>query len=218
MRIVAGELKGRTFVAPAGQDTRPTTDRVREAVFSTLFSELGGWAGVRVLDLYAGSGAFGFEALSRGAMRAVGVDDGKAAVRAITANAASLGVGERYTLVRGSVETSLGAIGAAGPFDLVYLDPPYSVEPTQVESVLGSLVGVGALADGAVIGYEHQRKTKPLWPAGFQQFRTKEYGYTAVSYAMYRDVATGDGSGAVVETQVGASSEMNHGISEGGEQ
>lgn len=186
MRVVGGELRGRTFVAPAGEDTRPTTDRVREAVFSTLFSELGGWQGVRVLDLYAGSGAFGIEALSRGAASAVGVDDGRAAQKAIGANVASLGLSGRYTMVGGSVERSLSRISSLGPYDLVYLDPPYALSEDRALAVLTELHRVRALSKGAVVGYEHQRRVEPTWPEGFDHLRTKRYGYTSVSYATYR--------------------------------
>lgn len=186
MRIVAGDLKGRTFVAPAGQDTRPTTDRVREAVFSTLYSELGGWSDVRVLDLYAGSGAFGFEALSRGAARAVGIDNGKTAQRAIEANVGSLGLADRYSLVRRDVSQSLGQLGMIGPFDLIYLDPPYAIPATEVSRILLALAEAGAIAPAAVVGYEHQRRSEVIWPDGFVPLRDKQYGYSAVSYAMYR--------------------------------
>lgn len=196
MRIVAGELKGRSFVAPAGEDTRPTTDRVREAVFSTLFSQLGGWGGVRVLDLFAGSGAFGFEALSRGAEHAVGVDNGRAAQRAIESNAAALGLGGRYTLVRRDVAQSFAQLSGLGPFDLIFLDPPYALPSGEVAALLSELAERGDIAPGAIVGYEHQRRAGISWPVGFEQLRVKQYGYSAVSYAMYREEGiAGEGTG-----------------------
>lgn len=213
MRIVAGDLKGRAFVAPAGQDTRPTTDRVREAVFSTLFSELGGWGGVRALDLFAGSGAFGFEALSRGAETAVGVDSGRAAQRAIDTNVASLGLSDRYTLVRRDAAQSIAQLRTLGPFDLVFLDPPYAVTPHEVADLLAALAHAGALADGAIVGYEHQRRADPAWPAEFEPLRTKKYGYSAVSYSMYRGGRSVGGTDTAVNVPTSSQA-----IEEGGTQ
>jgi 16S rRNA (guanine966-N2)-methyltransferase len=121
VRIIAGRFRGRPLQAPAGQATRPTADRVREALFSMLASRLGSFEGLRVADLYAGSGALAFEALSRGAARAVLVENDRAALDAINANAAKLGA-------IASIE--LRAMSAArlprqAPFDLVFADPPY---------------------------------------------------------------------------------------------
>lgn len=191
MRIVAGDLKGRSFVAPVGQDTRPTTDRVREAVFSTLYSELGGWEGVRVLDLFAGSGAFGFEALSRGAERALGVDSGRAAQKAIRSNVEKLQLKDRYQVIGREVAQAFPQIVGAGPFDLIYLDPPYATVSEEVVAVLARLAEAGAISDGAIVGFEHRRKVSVPWPDSFDSLRNKEYGYTAVSYSIYRG-----GSGA----------------------
>ena len=117
MRVVAGTFKGRRLVAPRGTRTRPTADRVREA----LFSMLGDVGGARVLDLYAGSGALGIEALSRGADSAVFVESDARAIAAIERNLASIGV--EATVSRQDVMRFLA--GADGPFDLVFCDPPY---------------------------------------------------------------------------------------------
>jgi len=119
MRIVAGELRGRRIMAPAGRATRPTAERTREA----LFSILGDISGARVLDLFAGSGALGLEALSRGAEHATFVDDAQDAVGVIIANIAALELHERATVVRADARL---APRWDGPFDLVFVDPPYA--------------------------------------------------------------------------------------------
>ena len=120
IRIIAGEWRGRKLVAPAGLDTRPTADRTRETLFSMLVSRIGSFEGLRVADLYAGSGALAFEALSRGAAHAVLVENDRAALDAINANAAKLGA---------SASIELRAMSAARlprqvPFDLIFADPP----------------------------------------------------------------------------------------------
>ena len=119
MRIIAGQWRGRPLVAPQGQETRPTADRVREALFSMLASRLGSFEGLQVADLFAGSGALGLEALSRGAARCVFVENDRRAIEAIRANIASLGASGEV-LARGAEHAALPA-----PADLVFLDPPY---------------------------------------------------------------------------------------------
>ena len=122
MRIIAGEWRGRRLQTPPGMDTRPTADRVRETLFSMLVSRLGAFDGLRVADLFAGSGALGFEALSRGAAFACFVErDGKAAA-AIRANAADLGARDRVQIIGGSAL----ALPRSEPFDLIFADPPYA--------------------------------------------------------------------------------------------
>jgi len=122
MRIIAGQWRGRPLIAPKGELTRPTADRTRETLFSMLVSRLGSFEGLRVADLYAGSGALAFEALSRGAASAVLVENDRAALNAIEANAAKLGA---------TASIELRAMSAArlprhAPFDLILADPPYS--------------------------------------------------------------------------------------------
>ncbi len=123
MRIVAGEHRSRRLAVPPGRDVRPTSDRAREAVFASL----GSVTGDRVLDLFAGSGALGLEALSRGAASCRFVERDRAALEAIRANVATLGEGERATVERGNATTVLRRLAAAGEqFDLVLIDPPYA--------------------------------------------------------------------------------------------
>jgi 16S rRNA (guanine966-N2)-methyltransferase len=122
MRIIAGEWRGRTIATPAGHSTRPTADRVRETLFNMLASRLGTFEGLRVADLFAGSGALGFEALSRGAAHATFVESDARAIAAIRANAAKLGAEEKIAIVAGSAL----ALPRSAPFDLISADPPYA--------------------------------------------------------------------------------------------
>lgn len=129
MRIVAGEWRGRKLVAPKGDATRPTADRTRETLFSMLVSRLGSFEGLRVADLFAGSGALGLEALSRGAASCLFVEQDAAALKAIRANIEMLGTRAHATVHAGSV-TALGP--ATAPYDLILLDPPYDTGAGQV--------------------------------------------------------------------------------------
>ena len=122
MRIIAGEWRGRPLRAPPGEATRPTADRVRETLFSMLFSRLGSFEGLRVADLFAGSGALGLEALSRGAAFACFVEHDAKAAAAIRANVAAFGAGERVLVLGGSAL----ALPRSEPFDLIFADPPYT--------------------------------------------------------------------------------------------
>jgi len=123
MRIIAGKWRGRPLIAPKGTETRPTADRTRETLFSMLYSRVGTFEGLRVADLFAGSGALGFEALSRGAASCLFVDQDGAAIDAITANAKKLEATREETDVRRTSVMSLGA--AKEPLDILFLDPPY---------------------------------------------------------------------------------------------
>ena len=129
MRIIAGEWRGRKLVAPRGDVTRPTADRTRETLFSMLVSRLGSFEGLSVLDLFAGSGALGLEALSRGAGSGLFVEQDGDALKALRSNVEALGARARTTIQAGSVM----AMGAArGTFDLILLDPPYGTGAGQV--------------------------------------------------------------------------------------
>jgi 16S rRNA (guanine(966)-N(2))-methyltransferase RsmD len=171
MRVVAGELRGRRLVAPAGSATRPTSDRVREA----LFSILGDVSGLRVLDLYAGSGALGIEALSRGAAEAVFVDSSQAAVNAIRRNLSELGL-EAGVQRRDALSYLAGAAG--GPaYDLVFADPPYDsalrIGPRLAESL------PPVLTPGAVIVTESNKRAPLELP--FDLLRERAYGDTRIA-------------------------------------
>lgn len=183
MRVVAGTARGLRLSAPAGGDVRPTLDRVREAVFNALGS-LDVVSGAVVLDAFAGSGALGIEALSRGAASATFVDQERSAVESVRANLASTGLDERARIVRGDTLVLLrgGDRALLGPFDLVLADPPYAY-PDWAELV-GSLRPV--MADGAVLVTESDR---PLGPEVVTQvaaadgdiLRERRYGGTVVT-------------------------------------
>ena len=166
MRVVAGVARGRRLQAPAGQSTRPTSDRVREATFNALVS-LGAVDGADVVDLFAGSGAMGIEALSRGAARCTFVDDDPKAVAAVKANLAATGLDG--AVVRDDVRRWLERHG--GRFDLALLDPPYVFGDDQWGQVLSVL-------DAEVAVLESDREV-PL-PAPWTVLRSKRYGGTVV--------------------------------------
>ena len=180
MRIIAGEFRGHSLVAPKGRATRPTSDRVREA----LFSILGDVEGLDVLDLYAGSGALGLEALSRGARHATFVEQGHAAAQAIRANVAALKVEERTRIVSTEARKALRALPRAR-IGLAFLDPPYA--SGDVGAVLDELEEAGALVDGAWIVLEHAAKSPPPPGTGRRELRfTRTYGDTALTFYRHR--------------------------------
>jgi 16S rRNA (guanine966-N2)-methyltransferase len=178
-RVVGGLARGRRLATPAGRRTRPTSDRAREGLFDTLQSLLE-LAGARVLDLYAGSGAVGLEALSRGASHALLVDDDPHAVRTLRANAAALGL-EGAQVRAAPVERVLAAAPPV-PYDLAFLDPPYAV---PVEGMLAALVTYHWLRAGAVCVVERSsRGPGPHWPPGITPVRARRYGEATLWYGL----------------------------------
>lgn len=185
MRVIGGQWRGRTLKAPVGRDTRPTTDRVREAVFSTVFSLVGDLEGVRVLDLYAGSGALGIEALSRGAHHVVFVERDRRAADVIEANLSSLKAeADRWRLVRGDVSRLLTA-GSVEPVSLLFADPPYTIDGFAGWQVLEAIASAGMLEVGCLVVYEHRADEKGAHPERFEVRARKRYGDTGVTYATY---------------------------------
>lgn len=184
-RIVAGAARGRRLVAPAGEATRPTADRVREAMFSTIESLTGPLRGRRVLDLYAGSGALGLEALSRGADHALLVEVDRRAVRAIRANAASVGCPGAE--VREQDVARALAVPPDRGYHLVLADPPYLLRQDALAAVLALLVaggpGHGWLAPAALVVLERPTGSgPPPWPDGLAAVRDRRYGGTTLWY------------------------------------
>lgn len=180
-RIVAGVAGGRRLAVPA-KGTRPTSDRVREALFSAVESALD-LTDARVLDLYAGSGALGLEALSRGAAEAVFVESAPGALAVLRKNVATVGL---PGVVRAGKVATVLAAGTDRPFDLVLADPPYAVEDLTGE--LGLLVGNGWLAEDAYVIVERSRRAPEMaWPAGLTPVRVKHYGETSLHWAKARD-------------------------------
>jgi len=173
-RIIAGIWGGRRLVTPRGLDTRPTSDRVREALFSALESELGGFQGLRILDLYAGSGALGLEALSRGAAHVDLVESGRPAATAIAANIAELKA-HAARLHRTTAERHVATCRET--YDVVLLDPPYKDDVTDV------LAGVAdVLASDGLVVVERSSRDAFAWPAGLTGIRDKAYGETRLWY------------------------------------
>ena len=187
MRIVGGSLKGRRLVAPKGEGTRPTSDRVREALMSSLVNRLGADLGGGVaLDMFAGSGALGLEALSRGVSRAVLVEKDKGALRSIAENVAALRVEDRVKVIDGDALGSASArIAAAGPYTLLFCDPPYRIDQKRVAQRLIALGQAGAIAEGAALAWEHGAGGAVPEPDGFAQERTYRYGDTAITLLRY---------------------------------
>ncbi len=178
MRIIAGTLRGRRLVAPKGLATRPTTDRVREAWFSILHVVHG-----RVVDLYAGTGALGFEALSRGASAVTFVESAAPAQQAILKNAEALGVSARVTLVRSQVERSVSAIARGGPYDLIVTDPPWTAIDAA-ERALRSLRWQELVAPGGrvVIGHPKGRPVVLDPSSGLTLVDQRSWGDSGASF------------------------------------
>jgi 16S rRNA (guanine966-N2)-methyltransferase len=175
-RIVAGRARGRVLRVPRGAATRPTSDRVREALFSRLEHE-GAVLGGRVLDLYAGSGALGLEAASRGAEHVLLVDSAPAAVAVCRRNAADLGLAG--VQVRAATAASVLASRPDEPYDLVLVDPPYDLAEPDLAMVLRRLDEAEWLAPGAVVVVERSaRSPEPTWPTGLVRFDDRRYGET----------------------------------------
>ena len=176
MRVISGTHRGRRLSAPKGESTRPTTDRVREALFSSIASHLGPALGAgAVLDAFAGSGALGIEALSRGASHATFVENAPSALAALKNNLDTLELSARGRIVRGDV-FSLAKRGVGRGYSLIMLDPPYTLDAAVVAELLASLVHTGAAVEGTIISWEHSSAAEISWPQGFESVSTKKYG------------------------------------------
>ncbi|WP_433326765.1 16S rRNA (guanine(966)-N(2))-methyltransferase RsmD [Spirillospora sp. CA-294931] len=180
-RVIAGSAGGRRLAVPTGRDTRPTSDRAREGLFATVTALLGPLDGLRVADLYAGSGAVGLEALSRGAAHALLVESHPRAVKVVRQNAAALGLpgavpsAERVErLVRRPPDA---------PYDLIFADPPYALEDAAVTALLEALRDNGWLAPDALIAVERASRGPALvWPDGYAAERDRRYGEAVFWY------------------------------------
>jgi 16S rRNA (guanine966-N2)-methyltransferase len=215
-RVIAGEAGGRRLAVPDGRDTRPTSDRAREGLFATISSMLGSLAGARVLDLYAGSGAVGLEALSRGAEHVLLVEQGARAARVIRENIKAIGlpgavlVADRVerVLTRGPAPAGgldgtapAGGLDGTAPaggqdstaqdrYDVVFADPPYALADTEVSRVLILLAARGWLAPGALVIVERAtRSGPPSWPDGFVPDRARRYGEATFWYGLVPETA-----------------------------
>ncbi len=179
MRIVGGVAGGRHLIVPP-RGTRPTTDRVRESVFNILAARMD-FEGLRVLDLYAGSGALGLEALSRGAASVLFVENDRRAADVITRNITGVGL-PGATVRQGKVAAVLAASGT--PMDLVFADPPYDVPTDEIEAVLSLLGRNGWVEPGGVVVVERGASSPPLaWPGDWTVWPVRRYGDTRIEGA-----------------------------------
>ena len=205
-RVIAGEAGGRRLTVPSGRQTRPTSDRAREGLFATVTSIVGPLAGSRVLDLYAGSGAVGLEALSRGAEHVLLVESDAPAARVIRENIAAIGL-PGATVITDRVERALArgpapvsasdpdpaeatkpapAPGSgAGRYDIVFADPPYAAPDEEVTRVLSLLAGAGWLAPGALVVVERATRSGAVdWPPGYAAGKSRRYGEATFWYGL----------------------------------
>ncbi|WP_210496951.1 16S rRNA (guanine(966)-N(2))-methyltransferase RsmD [Microvirga antarctica] len=183
MRIVGGRLRGRSLAGPKSDAIRPTSDRLRESLFNVLQHGYDdAIAGVRALDLFAGTGAMGLEALSRGAAFALFVDEGAEARSLIRENVEALGVGGETRLFRRDA-TRLGAAAPVAPFQLVFCDPPYGRD--LAPKALVSCADGGWLSPGALVVVEEAQSAPLTLPAGFVQLERRDYGDTQVVFGRF---------------------------------
>lgn len=190
MRIIAGEMRGRTLYAPAGMDTRPTQDKVRESIFNILRFDV---QDARVLDLFAGSGALALEAVSRGAQSAVAVDFSRAAIECIRRNVQAARAQDRVRILPMDYRRAIDQLAARGErFDLVFLDPPYRMVNTG--EMAAQLFEKGLLDPECLVVIEHARDVAPTLPPPFEAADERTYGQTKVLFARIA-------SGAAQETE-----------------
>jgi 16S rRNA (guanine966-N2)-methyltransferase len=181
-RVIAGTAGGRRLAVPPGTGTRPTSDRAREGLFSSWEALLGTLAGTRVADLYAGSGAVGLEALSRGAAHALLVEADARAARTVRENARSLGLPGAEVRTARAEQLTAGPPPEA-PYDVVFLDPPYAVTDEEIREILITLAARGWLTDGALATVERSTRGGPFgWPGGFEPLRSRRYGEGTLWY------------------------------------
>ncbi|MBM9503894.1 16S rRNA (guanine(966)-N(2))-methyltransferase RsmD [Actinacidiphila acididurans] len=190
-RVIAGAAGGRRLAVPPGTGTRPTSDRAREALFSTWESLLGTMDGARVADLYAGSGAVGLEALSRGAAHVLLVEAEPRAARVVRQNIAALGLpGAELHTARADKTVAAPAPGA--PYDVVFLDPPYDVPDAEVREILLTLLDNRWLAGRALVTVERRTRGGEFdWPHGFEGLRSRRYGEATLWYGRAARVTPG---------------------------
>ena len=178
MRIISGTARGRTIVAPAGDRTRPTQDKVRESLFNIIRWDV---MEARVLDLFAGTGALSLETLSRGAQSAVLVDTDRAACEAIKKNIAACRMEDKARLIVRDYRQAMDQLAREGEvFDVVFLDPPYRMENTG--EMCAALYDKGLLAKAFLLVVEHKRGLAPLVDERFEAFDQRDYGDTQITF------------------------------------
>lgn len=188
MRIIAGSARGTPLLAPRGMDTRPTQDKVKESLFNML---QGAWEGGTALDLFAGSGALGLEAVSRGAELAVLVDQSKEAAQCIRRNIEKLRFQDRAELLNCDWKQAVSKLAREGRrFELVFLDPPYRMD--DLGPLCGELAAAGLLAPEAIIVWERRTGTEKTLPSAFALFKQRAYGDTEMLLYRYEGHAKGE--------------------------
>ncbi|KPC63459.1 16S rRNA (guanine(966)-N(2))-methyltransferase RsmD [Streptomyces albus] len=184
-RVIAGAAGGRRLAVPPGTGTRPTSDRAREGLFSSWEAQLGGaaaWRGLRVLDLYAGSGAVGLEALSRGAAHVLLVETDARALRTIRDNVRAVGLPGAQVRPGKAAQTVTGE-PPEHPYDVVFLDPPYAVPDEELGEILLTLRAGHWLAQDALVTVERSTRGGDFrWPEGFEGLRSRRYGEGTLWY------------------------------------
>lgn len=190
-RVIAGAAGGRRLAVPPGTGTRPTSDRAKEGLFSTWESLRGTLEGARVLDLYAGSGAVGLEALSRGAAHVLLAEADPRAARTVRENAAAVGLpGAEVRAAR--AEKLVAGPPPGRPYDVVFLDPPYDVDDGVLREILLTLQGGGWLAADTLVTVERRTRGGDFgWPDGFAGLRARRYGEATLWYGRAAQVTDG---------------------------
>jgi 16S rRNA (guanine966-N2)-methyltransferase len=188
-RIIGGEAGGRRIQTPPGDATRPTSDRVREALFSSIESELGTLHGRRFLDLFAGAGGVGLEARSRGAETVTLVEKSPRTAAVIRANVKTLGFEHVEVLVAPVARLRDRQHADAAPFDVVFADPPYEHGAADLANELAALARSGWLSDRALVVVERDRRSSWAWPDGFERVRERAYGETMLWYGRWASSA-----------------------------
>ncbi len=181
MRVITGTAKGQKLISPIGLSTRPTSDRVKEALFNIISNRV---LEARVLDLYAGSGALGIEALSRGAKRTVFVDSSAKAVDTIRKNLSKTSLSKRATTLKMTTQIFLkDFVNQSEQFDLIFLDPPYKIDSIMLNSIFKELVSNNVISDDGLIILEHSSKRAPVSLKEKLNFKfTRKYGDISLSF------------------------------------
>ncbi|MEW1864733.1 16S rRNA (guanine(966)-N(2))-methyltransferase RsmD [Streptomyces sp. NBC_00669] len=190
-RVIAGAAGGRRLAVPPGNGTRPTSDRAKEALFSTWESLRGTLEGARVLDLYAGSGAVGLEALSRGAAHVLLVEADPRAAQVVRENATALKL-PGAEVRPGRAEKAVAGPPSGPPYDTVFLDPPYDVPDDELREILLTLLANGWLTTDALVTVERRTRGGVFgWPDGFAGLRSRKYGEATLWYGRAAEVTAG---------------------------
>jgi 16S rRNA (guanine966-N2)-methyltransferase len=190
-RVIAGAAGGRRLAVPPGTATRPTSDRAKEGLFSTLQSLRGTLEGARVMDLYGGSGAVGLEALSRGAAHVLLSEADPRAARTIRENADAIGL-PGAEVRAGKAEKVVAGPPPAEPYDVVFLDPPYDTADADLREILLTLAVGGWLAADTLVTVERRTRGGEFdWPAGFAPLRSRRYGEATLWYGRAAQVTAG---------------------------